>query len=401
MHNQGWDSEQRFNLCSDIDSPVDVHSSGSNTTSDTGVKKPAIAFPVPSVASIPPPQEARDADDLFIKRRPRLPTRPVGFKIDAYTTASKIPMNVLDALSSHPVDTNCILPTLLKALNTERVSSLPSHDQLWIVCQSISGVELVLSCTENVLGTNPIFIVNLCPLSIASLRPRIQEMVQQLSRITVLRRVYSVFAPDDIAELFAEAWTRETGIQKYCEPYYAAKLSYCTRMTLTGHDGEPNHYLRPAEDSDLDAIAQLCFAFASDSEPFFLSKDDAYTEAEYLIQDKLIWIHSVPGSTRVASIVAFTRNCETNATITKVFTNPSYRGQGYAQRLVRRVTEHLLYSMNKNSVALYVAHDNGAASRFYHNVGFVGLDESDRAGHLATSWKEIGFDRREVDLGHW
>ncbi|KAF9256748.1 hypothetical protein L218DRAFT_881128 [Marasmius fiardii PR-910] len=328
-------------------------------------------------------------------------TTPVDFKVDAYTIASKIPMNVQNALSSHPVDTNCILPALLKALNTEHVSSLPPRGQLWIVCQSVSGVELVLSCTNNFLGTYPIFIAGLCPLSIASLRPRIQEMVQRLLRITVLRRVYSVFAPDDIADIFAEAWTGETGIQIYREPYYAAKLSSCTRETLTGHDGEPDYYLRPAESNDLDAVAQLCFAFARTSEPFFLSKDGAYTEAEYLIRNKLVWVHAVPGHTGVASIVVFTRNCETNATITKVFTNPSYRGQGCAQRLVRRVTEHLLYTMNKTSVALYVAHDNGAASRVYHNVGFVGLDGSDRTHHLAPSWKEIGFDRREVDLGHW
>jgi hypothetical protein len=50
---------------------------------------------------------------------------------------------------------------------------------------------------------------------------------------------------------------------------------------------------------------------------------------------------------------------------------------------------------------LYVAHDNVAAAKVYHRVGFVGLDDKDCAAEGVESWLEIGFDRAVVKLGHW
>ncbi|KAG7091256.1 hypothetical protein E1B28_010305 [Marasmius oreades] len=325
------------------------------------------------------------------------------FGLNAYTKASKVPRNVRDALSRHPIDSNCILPALLKALDVERLSRSPPSGQLWIVCQSAFGIELVVSCTNNPLGEYPIFITSLYQLPNAALRSRIQEIAKLLLRITGSRRVYSVFAPDSIADMFSEAWSGLTRIQAYPKPYYAAKLSYCTRDTLNDYDNAPNYYLRPAQDSDLNDVARLCHGFADDSAPFFLSEEGAYLEAEHLIQTKQVWVHAASNGrqTAIASIVAFTRNSETNATITKVFTNPDFRGQGCAKRLVRRVCEHLLFKTGKSSVALFVAHDNAPASRVYHNVGFVGLDGTERDSRQAPSWKEIGFDRKKVELGHW
>lgn len=55
----------------------------------------------------------------------------------------------------------------------------------------------------------------------------------------------------------------------------------------------------------------------------------------------------------------------------------------------------------KDSVALYVAHDNGPAAQVYHRVGFVGLDTSKPPVEGVDSWLEVGFDRAKVTLGHW
>lgn len=53
----------------------------------------------------------------------------------------------------------------------------------------------------------------------------------------------------------------------------------------------------------------------------------------------------------------------------------------------------------KQSVVLYVAHNNQAAKKVYERVGFVGFAAS---GAGATdSWKELGFDPTLVRLGHW
>ena len=50
---------------------------------------------------------------------------------------------------------------------------------------------------------------------------------------------------------------------------------------------------------------------------------------------------------------------------------------------------------------LYVAHDNKAAAKVYHRVGFIGLDGNDRSVDGVERWLEIGFDRDVVKLGHW
>ena len=60
----------------------------------------------------------------------------------------------------------------------------------------------------------------------------------------------------------------------------------------------------------------------------------------------------------------------------------------------------LLDTEGKESVVLYVAHDNHAANHVYRNVGFAGLCRGERVVGV-DSWLEIGFDRTMVELGHW
>lgn len=56
---------------------------------------------------------------------------------------------------------------------------------------------------------------------------------------------------------------------------------------------------------------------------------------------------------------------------------------------------------SKESVVLYVAHNNPAAAKVYHRVGFVGLCDEERSTDSVDNWLELGFDRGLVDLGHW
>ena len=62
-------------------------------------------------------------------------------------------------------------------------------------------------------------------------------------------------------------------------------------------------------------------------------------EAKELTKTGVLWVHEIDdGSNKgIASIVATTRQGPTVTAITKVFTNPSYRSRGCAERLVRRV----------------------------------------------------------------
>lgn len=55
----------------------------------------------------------------------------------------------------------------------------------------------------------------------------------------------------------------------------------------------------------------------------------------------------------------------------------------------------------KESVVLYVAHNNPTAAKVYHRVGFVGLSEDEEPVEGVDSWLELGFDQEKVELGHW
>ena len=53
------------------------------------------------------------------------------------------------------------------------------------------------------------------------------------------------------------------------------------------------------------------------------------------------------------------------------------------------------------TVVLYVAHNNPAASKVYHKVGFQALESPKAVADGVEDWLELGFDRKCVILGHW
>lgn len=126
----------------------------------------------------------------------------------------------------------------------------------------------------------------------------------------------------------------------------------------------------------------------------------------------------------IASICAATRNSETVSAITKVYTTPKWRRHGFAEHLVRRVTQRYvlfqcfflflfwlfqtampyhkpvaprLFEIGKQTVVLYVGYGNNAA-RVYDKVGFVGLSGQARPEGVEDSL-ELAF--AGSDRGHW
>lgn len=57
--------------------------------------------------------------------------------------------------------------------------------------------------------------------------------------------------------------------------------------------------------------------------------------------------------------------------------------------------------ISKESVMLYVAHNNPAAAKVYHRVGFAGLTQDSPRSEGVDSWVELGLDQMKVRLGHW
>ncbi|KAJ6631425.1 hypothetical protein B0H10DRAFT_2159751 [Mycena sp. CBHHK59/15] len=327
-----------------------------------------------------------------------------------YRSASSLPVEVWDALKSNHQNSNVILPIALKSLAREKNMETAGRDQCWIAVRSYDTIDFVVSCTNGDIGAYPIFIFTTHPIhSLTSefLLPRLIRLAEALRAVVPINRVYSVFAPDAVARMFVEIWCSLTGVQGYQEPYYAAKLTYCNKRSFVNRQMTtfPGlvYELRPAVESDLKSVASLCHQFAAESEPFVLTCEGAIKEAAILIRASQVWVHCIRRADEVrddiASIVAFTRNSDSVATISKVFTNPAWRRRGCAERLVRRVCKHLL--LTKQSVALYVAHNNHGAAKVYHRVGFLGLADDAAPVQGVDSWLEIGLDRSKVELGHW
>ncbi|KAF9067345.1 hypothetical protein BDP27DRAFT_1403911 [Rhodocollybia butyracea] len=179
--------------------------------------------------------------------------------------------------------------------------------------------------------------------------PRLQSLMLAIQKFVPRSRVYSVFAPEPVAELFARLWSDSTGIWHYPEPYYAAQLSFCTQRSFKNRQAttmrEGSHYnLRPAIPSDLLAVAKLCLEFSQGSEPFVLDWEGAVREAEMLIYNKQVWVHEIQGASDSSS---------------------------------------------------------SESRKVYHKVGFVGLNGSEESIEGVERWSEIGFDRTKVQLGHW
>jgi ribosomal protein S18 acetylase RimI-like enzyme len=325
-----------------------------------------------------------------------------------YTCARALPAQVWEAFESSPRSSNIMYAHASKTYQQEVAGGIPIPGQDWIVCSVDNHVELVLSCTENFLDSYPIFIFSVRPhseLTLSYIQPLVESLVYTLLDTVSPRRVYSVFAPEPITNLFASLWSGLTSIKCEPTPYYAANLTYCTRATLSDRRqtifANSIFDLRLAERADLEQVAELCYGFASESEPFTLTHEESLEEAAMMIENKLVWIHRVieNNQSSIASIVCVTRTTDSVAAITKVYTNPLFRRRGCAERLVRHVSRHLLKT--KQSIVLYVAHDNPAASKVYHRVGFLGLAPKSPVMDGVDRWLEIGFDQSQVDLGHW
>jgi hypothetical protein len=197
------------------------------------------------------------------------------FTIQVYRSASSLPSSVWEAFQSSPQDSNIMYPHALKRLIAERNGQPALDDELWIAYwsnQPTPTIDFVLSCTNGPLGTYPVFLFTphaFTSLTEEFLLPRLAPLVDKLRQEVPTQRVFSVFAPEPVSNVFAKLWTRHTGIQTENEPYYAALISYCTRETFTNRQisSAPDfiYETRLAVASDIPGAARLCWGFASES----------------------------------------------------------------------------------------------------------------------------------------
>jgi len=310
---------------------------------------------------------------------------------------------------------NVILPHAQKLLAHERSSRPLAPGQFWIIGWSqpppspltpttnpSPALDLVLSCTEHHLGTYPLFLVlssDIPTLSDAWIDSQMNKLARKLREIVSTARVFSIFGQEKPTLALCRHWSTITGARIVLEPYYEASSSYCTQKTFVKKDSRlpQGHEMRLARQSDLHSIAQLCQEFAADSPPFTLTTTRALQEAQYVITHGLVSVYTIDG--QITTIVAVTRKSEAVAGMTKVYTTPTFRGRGCAEKLVAHVCEQQLAS-GVESVVLFVGHTLSAA-RVYHRVGFVGVGPGKGPNYIpdAERWIELGFE--DTETGHW
>ena len=199
--------------------------------------------------------------------------------------ASDLSVVARKALESVPVDASVILPTFNKCLELDKVRQSPL-DHLWIAIYSRLGtVTLVLSCTDGYMGAYPIFIVNTIPIDDNDFASSIHLLALTLQRHVPIERVYSVFGPIKITQLFSRTWTQLTGVQAEAHPYYDAKISSLRRheslqQPVTSESS--TFEIGLATQADILPISQSCHAFAWDSVSYRFPSV-SHSSAKYLL----------------------------------------------------------------------------------------------------------------------
>jgi hypothetical protein len=205
-----------------------------------------------------------------------MPSLPSGYSTSTFFKASNLPDGIWQVLKSNARNANTILPQAITTAASERSPGF-QQENLWITCESQQApfnIEFILACTEGPMGPYPVFVVPTRPydqLTKSYIQPCVKILAKALrDAVTHVGRVYSIFAPQPVAQLFAETWTELTGIEAYAdEPYYSAVITYCTRNSFVSHQTSihpsPTFELRPAIANDINELAELTFGFADES----------------------------------------------------------------------------------------------------------------------------------------
>ncbi|PPQ63763.1 hypothetical protein CVT24_004272 [Panaeolus cyanescens] len=331
--------------------------------------------------------------------------------VQIFSQASDLPQAAWAALSAHQAQANIILPVLRKLLAREQ-RGIPTHNHTWVVMFSSRNpneVRYIFSLTDSILSTYPAFIFTTVPFTYHRYESFVGPMKALVSALRQYgisrRRIYSVFAPKALAEAFAHAWSESTGIRVVSDPYYNSWLSTVTPSRFSPapgpYDTQDLEY-RCATEGDIPQVARLCFEFAETSPPFQISREDAFREATHLVRNQLVWVCAMrtkDAGWQAVSLVAFTRNTDVSATITKVFTLEKAQRRGIAGKLTSKVCQYL-FSKGKQQISLFVGVTNSAAT-VYQRLGFPMPPTQANGQPMPTNeqWVEYGFDQSRVTLG--
>lgn len=223
--------------------------------------------------------------------RTRVPSQTI--TTTPYRNPTSIPQAIIDQLREDALASNVILPHL-ERLRLQGNEGEIQEGEFWIACtSSVRGsvlpptLDFLLACTTGPAGRFPIFIYSgraVHAMDMDFLGDRIPSLVRELlNQQTDKKRVYAVFAVQEVSSKFAEWWYRMTNIAPVPQPYFFASHTYCTSSTFCDVNSQvtPPGWLteiRLAKTEDIQWAANLCQGFATESVSHFSSLNSVYNE---------------------------------------------------------------------------------------------------------------------------
>lgn len=174
--------------------------------------------------------------------------------------------------------------------------------------------------------------------------------------------VPGVIGPGRVAELFAEAWKKQSGVQ-----YREEMRERIFELNQVIPPARVEGTLHVATENDLELITQWAIAF--NQEALHTSAAlDARQEAEHKVRRQMMYIWELPDG-RAVTMAGKTRPTAQVMSISLVYTPPAYRGKGYASNCVAALSQQILdEGWKKCSLVTDLA--NSTSNSIYQKVGY-------------------------------
>ena len=213
------------------------------------------------------------------------------YHITTHDTASAFLANAGPTLRQHEGYSNIVLAHAEEAAKRQIVEQSPYYQgpastvrpDLWLCSwtivrtsspghvQALKRLDIVLACTSSHMGPLPLFVVFLGDsqeLTLEFTRPRINAMIEQLSKKIEPTLVFSIFGPRLLVQPFVEEWQPITGaVVTPGGPWYEATMLQCQvsdvdAKSITPLEEPEATRFRLASLEDLRAVSELCRQFS-------------------------------------------------------------------------------------------------------------------------------------------
>jgi uncharacterized protein len=275
-------------------------------------------------------------------------------KLDLYQTPDGFLSVVQDELAKREAFNNLMLGLALRLLNApERFK----HPRFFAAVTDQSALTLAAL----MIPPNNLILYS----SRSQVAPAVDRIAAALHEHG--RRVPGVVGPSQAVQLFAEAWTRLTGL-----PHRPAMMHGIFELRRVEPPGAAPGALRAAGPDDLALLTEWSCAFQREALAHLADPADVREVLELRTGDGDIFVWDDGGP---VSMAIRGRPTLTGISIGSVYTPPGRRGKGYASAGVAALSQLCLDS-GYTFCMLYTDLSNPTSNRIYQKIGYRPIGES-------------------------